>query len=71
MDELIPTSFRLDRETVSLLDALARRYGSSRVATLRFIVRQAAEQAGLPMPPLTPVDLEFRPGPKPRTDGSD
>jgi hypothetical protein len=66
MADLVPVSFRLDAETLRLLDALARRYGSTRVAALRFIVRQVAEQAGLSLPPLTPADLEHRPGRKPR-----
>ncbi len=57
-----PSTFRLDAETWALLDALAARYGTTRAAALRFIVREAAQRAGLPMAPLTPADLERRPG---------
>jgi hypothetical protein len=58
-------SFRLDAETWTLLDALASRYGVTRAAALRFIVREAAQRAGLELPPLTPTDLE-RPRGRPR-----
>jgi hypothetical protein len=65
MSELRTSSFRLDAATWALLDALAARYGVTRAAALRFIVREAAQRAGLELPPLTPADLE-RPRGRPR-----
>ena len=66
MAERLPTGFRLDPETIALLDALADRYGVTRTATLRFIVREAAQRAGLEMAPMTPQDFVERVGRKRR-----
>ncbi len=66
MAERMATSFKLDQETLNLLDALAARYGVTRAAALRFIVRDAAQRAGMQLAPLMPAELMERPGPKAR-----
>jgi hypothetical protein len=60
MGNLSPVGFRLESETLQLLDSLADHYKTTRVAALRFAIREAAKGAGLPVPALTPHDLERR-----------
>jgi hypothetical protein len=40
-------SFRLDAETVELLDALVRKWGLTRTAVIKLAVRRAAEAEGV------------------------
>ena len=40
-------SFRLDGETIDLLDALGRKLGLSRTAIIKLLVRRAADAEGV------------------------
>jgi antitoxin component of RelBE/YafQ-DinJ toxin-antitoxin module len=44
-------SFRLDAETIDLLDALGRELGLTRTAVIRLAVREVARQRGIRVPP--------------------
>ena len=70
MAELIHIAFRLEPETLRLLDELADRYQTTRVAALRYALRRTAEADGLSVPPLTPTSLERRVGRRPRDSQS-
>ena len=47
-------SFRLDAETIDLLDALGRELGLTRTAVIRLAVREVARQRGIRVPPRVP-----------------
>jgi predicted transcriptional regulator len=54
-------SFRLDPETVELLDALARKWGLTRTAVIKLSVRRAAEAEGV-RPQVAPAPSEPQSG---------
>jgi hypothetical protein len=52
-----PQSFRLDAETITLLDALGQKLGLNRTAIIKLLVRRAAEAEGV-RPQVAPAPSE-------------